>query len=225
MAKDNSFDASLVTLRRLFTAAERKILDASTTRSLAAAGEAQVKSVLKQARILRDKWRDLLDSQTRKVKRAKRPVAAKAVAGTTPANVRSRQKGDLLTAAVTRLEARVAELAGPKAPAAKPAPVATKPAAKQPKKLARKVARPVAPVSSITPRTISKKARQAGNRKSLELASVQGLNTSASKQRSASAMLKADRLKLKGITTRRAGHAQARVGRAQARRDQRNAGR
>ena len=222
MAKDQSFDASLATLRRLFTAAERKILDSSTTRSLAAAGEAQVKSVLKQARILRDKWRDLLDAQARKVKRAKRPVAAKTVAGTTPTNVRSRQKGDLLTAAVARLEARLTELTGAKSSPQTPAPKAV---AKPAKKLARKVARPVAPIASLTPRAISKKARQAGNRKSLEQAGVQGLKTSASAQRSASAALKAERLKLKGITTRRAGHAQARVGRAQARRDQRNAGR
>lgn len=221
MAKDQSFDASLATLRRLFTAAERKILDSSTTRSLTAAGEGQVKNVLKQARILRDKWRDLLDAQTRKVKRAKRPVTAKTVAGTTPTNERSRQKGDLLTAAVARLEARLAELTGAKAaPKAAPQPVA-----KRAKKVVGTVARPVESLASIAPRSISKKARQAGKRKSLEQVSVQGLKTSASKQRSASAALKADRLKLKGITTRRAGHAQARVGRAQARRDQRNAGR
>lgn len=223
MAKTHSFDVSLATLRRLFTAAERKILDSSTTRGLAAAGEAQVKQMLKQARILRDKWRGLLDAQARSTKRARKPAGLKATA-TAPANVRSRQKSDLLSQAVARLEARLAEFAG-----AKPVPAksqAVKPAAKKPlKKPAREAARPVAAITAVTPRSISKKARQAGARKSLEQVGVQGFNTTAAKQRSAVAALKADRLKMKGITTRRAGHAQARVGRAQARRDQRNAGR
>jgi len=157
MAKDQSFDASLATLRRLFTAAERKILDSSTTRSLTAAGERRSRACSSRRQILRDKWRDLLDAQTRKVKRAKRPVTAKTVAGTTPTNVRSRQKGDLLTAAVARLEARLAELTGAKAaPKAAPQPVA-----KQPKRASGKVARPVAPLASIAPRSIFQKG-QAG---------------------------------------------------------------
>lgn len=228
MAKAHPFDASLATLRRLFTAAERKILDSSTTRGLAAAGEAEVKQMLKQARILRDKWRGLLDSQARSTKRARKPAGLK-VAAAAPANVRSRQKSDLLTQAVARLEARLAEVTGGKQVAAKPAaakPQAAKLAAKKPAtKPARAAARPTAAITAVTPRSISKKARQAGARKSLEQVGVQGFNTSAAKQRSAAAVLKADRLKLKGITTRRAGHAQARVGRAQARRDQRNSGR
>lgn len=226
MATSRPFDASLATLRKLFTAAERKILDSSTTRGLAAAGEAQVKQMLKQARILRDKWRGLLDNQSRSTKRARRPAGLQAAA-TAPANVRSRQKTDLLAEAVARLEARLAEFTtGKQADAASTTPRGTKRVAKKSaKKPTPATARPVAVITAVTPRTISKKARQAGARKSLEQAGVQGFNTSAAKQRSAGAALKADRLKLKGITTRRAGHAQARVGRAQARRDQRNSGR
>jgi hypothetical protein len=226
MAKNQSFDASLATLRRLFTAAERKILDSSTTRSLAAASEAELKNVLRQARILRDKWRDLLDAQARKTKRVRRPAAAKAVAGAAPANVRSRQKNDLLTAAVTRLEGRLADFAPAKA-VEKAAPAAKAPVkrAKLAKKKPSKAAPSAIPAFAVTPRAISKKARQAGSRKALEMVGVQGLKTSAATQRSAAAALTAERLKIKGITTRRAGHAQARVGRAQARRDQRNASR
>jgi hypothetical protein len=227
MAFSDSFDTSLTTLRRLFTAAERKILDASTTRGLAAAGEAQVKQVLKQARILRDKWRGLLDAQSRSTKRARKPAGLTASA-TAPVNVRSRQKADLLTQAVVRLEKRLAGIAGARQPVAASTAPRRSPrrGAKKAVKVPAAAARPaVATITAPKPRSISKKARQAGTRKSLEDVGVQGFNTSAAKQRSAGAMLKAERLRLKGITTRRAGHTQARGGRAQARRDQRHAGR
>ena len=109
MAKNTSSGDSLATLRRLFTAAERKVLDATAPKALATAGEAQVKSLLRQARVLRDKWRDLLDKQARKTKRAaKKPGLFKATALTT-ANDRSRQKSDLLAAAVARVESRLGE--------------------------------------------------------------------------------------------------------------------
>ena len=49
------------------------------------------------------------------------------------------------------------------------------------------------------------------------------MRVTTAKQRKASAALKAERLKLKGVTTRRAGHAKVQGGRSQARRDGRNA--
>lgn len=73
--------------------------------------------------------------------------------------------------------------------------------------------------------TISKKARQAGVLKTLESVATQGLVVTRSGQRKAAAAVKANRLAMKGLTTRRAGHSQAQTGRKQARRDQRNAGR
>lgn len=78
---------------------------------------------------------------------------------------------------------------------------------------------------TISPKAISKKARQAGTLKALESVSMQGLSTTKSGQRKASAALKANRLAMKGLTTRRAGHSQAQTGRSQARRDERNASR
>ena len=226
MGKTSSSADSLATLRRLFTAAERKVLDATTPRSLATAGEAHVKSLLRQARLLRDKWRDLLDKQTRKTKRAVKKTGPFKVTGSTTANERSRQKGDLLAAAVARVESRLADirgaarLAAPSGPAERSAPASAARATR--KKPARKPA-VVRDVASVPVRAVSKKARRAGTLKAIESAGVQGLKTSPSTQRKVSAALKADRLKVKGITTRRAGHAQARVGRAQARRDGRNA--
>ena len=88
MGKTSSSADSLATLRRLFTAAERKVLDATTPRSLATAGEAHVKSLLRQARLLRDKWRDLLDKQARKTKRAVKKTGPFKATGSTTANER-----------------------------------------------------------------------------------------------------------------------------------------
>ena len=72
---------------------------------------------------------------------------------------------------------------------------------------------------------ISKKARQAGALKAVESVATQGLVATKSGQRKAAAAVKANRIAMKGLTTRRAGHSQAQTGRNQARRDQRNSGR
>ncbi len=76
-----------------------------------------------------------------------------------------------------------------------------------------------------TASSISKKARQAGVLKTLESVATQGLVATKAGQRKAAAAVKANRLAMKGLTTRRAGHSQAQTGRKQARRDQRNSGR
>lgn len=72
---------------------------------------------------------------------------------------------------------------------------------------------------------ISKKARQAGVLKALESVTTQGLVATKTGQRKAAAAVKANRVAMKGLSTRRAGHSQAQTGRSQARRDQRNSGR
>ena len=87
----------------LFTAAERKILDSSFGTALANATHTQIDAAAKQARVLRDKWRDLTAGQGRKTKRAAAPVKA--------ANNRSNEKADVFHAAVERLEKRLGELA------------------------------------------------------------------------------------------------------------------
>jgi hypothetical protein len=90
-------------LHELFTAAEKKILDSSFGTALADATHTQIEAAAKQARVLRDKWRDLTAGQGRKTKRAAAPVSA--------ANSRSNEKADVFHAAVERLEKRLGELA------------------------------------------------------------------------------------------------------------------
>ena len=87
----------------LFTAAERKILDSSFGQALSSATHTQIDAAAKQARVLRDKWRDLTAGQGRKTKRAAAPVKA--------ANSRSNEKADVFHGAVERLEKRLGELA------------------------------------------------------------------------------------------------------------------
>ena len=72
---------------------------------------------------------------------------------------------------------------------------------------------------------MAKKTPKPKPKSKLLKAATQGLSTTKDVQRKASAALKADRLAMKGLTTRRVGHAQAQTGRSQARRDGRNASR
>lgn len=90
-------------LRDLFTAAEKKVLDSSFGTALANATHTQLDAATKQARLLRDKWRDLTAGQGRKTKRT-----AGSAAG---ANSRSHEKADVFHEAVERLEKRLGELA------------------------------------------------------------------------------------------------------------------
>jgi hypothetical protein len=224
MAAKDSLETAVTKLRHLFSAAERRVLDSAVATSLADTGEKQLKALLGQARGLRDKWRDLVGAQTRQTKRGGKRVGPYPVAATVATNQRSRDKTDLFSAAVAQIEARLAELTGT-APGKVAKPTAAKVAKPAAKRVTKRAQAPVASPASLTSRAISRKARQAGTLEKLESAGVQGLKVSAASQRRAKAALKADRLKLKGITTRRAGHTQARGGRAQARRDGRNAGR
>lgn len=102
-------------VRDLFTSAERAVLESTAGNALVAASRKQLDAALAQARALRDKWRDLHASQARVTKRS-------AAAGHA-ANARSRDKSDMFTAAVERVQARLAELglvpAGGKASATK----------------------------------------------------------------------------------------------------------
>ena len=111
MAKSSSVPG-LDRVRELFTSAERAVLEATAGSTLLAASRKQVEKTLAQARSLRDKWRDLHAGQARTTKRS-------AAAGPA-ANARSREKADMFTAAIERLQARLAELGLGTAPA-KPA--------------------------------------------------------------------------------------------------------
>ena len=244
MATRNPIEASIAELRSLFTTGERKILDSSTGKALTTATERQVKDLLRQCRTLRDKWRDLVGDQTRKVKRDGRVGASRGT--TTPANDRSRQKHSLLSNVVAHLETHLGGITGQsRSPAAgatatKPAPKssAAKKASKSPiaggsaarvsgtKTATAKAAKASASrpgTTASTAKSVSRKARQAGTIKALESSALSGLRTTKAGQQKASAALKAERLKLKGVTTRRAGHAQVQGSRSQARRDGRNA--
>jgi hypothetical protein len=230
MATRDPLESSITKLRSLFTSAERKVLDSSTVKKLAAASEREVKDLLRQCRTLRDKWRDLIGDQARTVKQSNKRVAATRVTAATPTNERSRQKHGLFRDAVANIEAHLAAITG--AAPAKTAPAKKKPTAKgaatktvaAARTATQKTSSAKAAKSGVTAtRAVSRKARQAGAIKALESSAVSSLHTSKSGQRKATAALKAERLKLKGVTTRRAGHTQVQGARAQARRDGRNA--
>jgi hypothetical protein len=101
----------------LLDAAERKVVDASQGRALAAATQAQLGALIGQARALRDKWRDQFRSQRRTTQRT---AAARGVGG----NDRSHEKSELFADVLGRLEAQLAAIGGTVAAAVK---AATKP--------------------------------------------------------------------------------------------------
>lgn len=179
------------------TAAERKLLDGTLGRSLAAATSKQLQATMAKARTLRDKWRDLFNRQMKASKRGGR--------GGEQVNSRSLDKADLFAAAVRRIEARLAELAGALAPSAAEPAASTRPAKAPPKPV---VTKPVK----------SKKARQAGALKAVA-AGGSAVGYDPRKQRSAKASATATRIKLDGLSTRRRGHTLAAGKRKQARRD------
>jgi len=85
------------------TAAEQRVLDSTVGTALASATRNQLQAAIKQARTLRDKWRDLFNRQSIATKKGSaRP--------NDPANTRSLEKAELFGAAVKRLEARIDEL-------------------------------------------------------------------------------------------------------------------
>lgn len=98
----------------LLDAAERKVVDASQGRALAAATQAQLGTLIAQARSLRDKWRDQFRSQRRTTQRT---AAARGVGG----NDRSHEKSALFADVLGRFEARLAEIGGTVAAAVKAA--------------------------------------------------------------------------------------------------------
>jgi hypothetical protein len=98
----------------LLDAAERKVVDASQGRALAAATQAQLGTLIAQARSLRDKWRDQFRSQRRTTQRT---AAARGVGG----NDRSHEKSELFADVLGRFEARLAEIGGTVAAAVKAA--------------------------------------------------------------------------------------------------------
>jgi|688.fasta_scaffold520326_2 hypothetical protein len=148
MAKSSVVGFDLKTIRAMLTAAERKVFDSSLGKEIAAAGRAELQAAIRQARTLRDKWRDLYAKQTRTTKRTTN-------AGTAT-NDRSREKSELFAGALQRLEARLVEVG-----------TAAKTAVKSVKKAAVKaVAAPAAKkgVNLEVARPVTKRVRTAGHR-------------------------------------------------------------
>lgn len=228
-------------IRDLFTAAERKILDSSFGSALSRATHDQVQAAARQARILRDKWRDLSASQARKTKRA--------AGAASPANARSHEKADAFHGAVERFEKRLAEAVAavgatiggrglnhrakardkkiasratrrttprPEKPAAVVAPAPLpKPAASPPAAPRAKAKAVAAPVRA---RAISKKAR-VGRGALASPTGQQAIGLDRAAQRSARSAAKAGTYALGGATKRRSSHLVATTKRNQARRD------
>ena len=205
----------------LLTKAEKSFLDSSIGQSLAKATHVQVQAAAKQARVLRKKWRDLYESQMRSTKRT-------AGAATRPTNARSLEKHNLFSAAVIRLEKRLAELASAvtSSPISKSLAKKTVAASKKVGLVAKRVK--VAAQAKIAPRAkiaarVSARASRAAVRADLSaLSTTQAIQFDRVKQRSALTAAKAGRIKQEGLGTRRLGHAAARGKRTQARRDTRS---
>ena len=205
----------------LLTKAEKSFLDSSIGQSLAKATHVQVQAAAKQARVLRKKWRDLHESQMRSTKRT-------AGAATRPTNARSLEKHNLFSAAVIRLEKRLAELASlvTSSPVSKSLAKKTVAASKKVGLVAKRVK--VAAQAKIAPRAkiaarVSARASRAAVRADLSaLSTTQAIQFDRVKQRSALTAAKAGRIKQEGLGTRRLGHAASRGKRAQARRDTRS---
>jgi len=225
MAKTTSRPAAGID--SLLTSAEKKVLDGTLAASLAAATRAQLQAARKQARSLRDKWRDLFSRQTISTKRT--PDRSR-----DQSNTRSKEKADLFGDAVKRIEARLLELVEGVSAAVK----GTKPAAKakaKPKaspaasKAATAESKQAAAAGSVsqgkkrpTKPTISKKSRQAGKRHALAASGTgQAISFDVKKQRSANTEAKAALIKFDGQSTRRKGFVVAKTKRKQARRDSR----
>ena len=205
----------------LLTKAEKIFLDSSIGQSLAKATHVQVQAAAKQARVLRKKWRDLHESQMRSTKRT-------AGAATRPTNARSLEKHNLFSAAVIRLEKRLAELASlvTSSPVSKSLAKKTVAASKKVGLVAKRVK--VAAQAKIAPRAknaarVSARASRAAVRADLSaLSTTQAIQFDRVKQRSALTAAKAGRIKQEGLGTRRLGHAASRGKRTQARRDTRS---
>lgn len=199
--------------RTLLTGAEKKVFHSSFGAALAKHTHAQVQAAVKQARILRNKWRDLHASQSRTAKRSGRATAA--------ANVRTREKHDLLADVVARFEKRLDELKAAVSSAVHPAPAPAK-TATAPQKKATKPARKTAAAKPAA--AASKKASRRVTAGLTETPTAQVVQFDRSKQRAAKTAAKASRIKRGGQTTQRLGHTAASGRRAQRRRDIRSRG-
>lgn len=198
--------------RAILTAAEKKFFDSSFGAALAKHTHTQVEAAAKQARILRNKWRDLYQSQGRSAKRAGRATEA--------ANARTRDKHDILAGVVERFEKRLAELRAAVGAAGQEIAkvAAVKPAAKaaSKSKTSKRVAKPTA--------VKSKKASRRVTSGVAEPSTNQAVRFDRSQQRSALTAAKASRIKRGGQGTQRLGHMAASGRRAQKRRDIRSRG-
>jgi hypothetical protein len=205
----------------LLTKAEKSFLDSSIGQSLAKATHVQVQAAAKQARVLRKKWRDLYESQMRSTKRT-------AGAATRPTNARSLEKHNLFSAAVIRLEKRLAELASAvtSSPISKSLAKKTVAASKKVGLVAKRVKAAaqakIAPRAKIAARVSARASRAAVRADLSALSTTQAIQFDRVKQRSALTAAKAGRIKQEGLGTRRLGHAASRGKRAQARRDTRS---
>lgn len=191
--------------RALLTGAEKKFFNSSFGATLAKHSHAQVEAAVKQARILRNKWRDLYASQSRTAKRSGQATAA--------ANVRTREKHDLLADVVARFEKRLEELKAAVSSSARPA--ATKAAAATPKKPTKSARK----ILTQAERRISKKASRRVTAGLAAAPAAQLVTFDRAKQRKATSAAKASRIKRSGQGTQRLGHTAASGRRAQRRRD------
>lgn len=208
----------------MLTTAERTFLESSFGSSVEKASEQMLRSAIRKARDLRDKWLDAFTRQNRANKRARGP-AVKGALGTpiapSPSNLRSREKADLFDGALRRLEERLRAILAPAPAAPQAVPAVSAKPARSGRSSKQSGKRSVA-LKKAT------KAAAGRSRKALDAATLatrsvaasgQRVKTDLTGQRAAKAAARKARANLQGLATHRNAHSAARVRRAQARRD------
>lgn len=235
-------------VRSLLTSAERKLLESSVGSSMEQATEKMLKTAVRRARELRDKWLEKFARQNRTTKRG-RGREVKGGLGTpatsSTSNIRSREKAELFDGALRRFEERLRMLLEPAKPAeASPArpsgSKSTKPrtgagsgrkAGGVKGKRATGADGSVVTAGRVAARAKGAKAAKPRSKKAPATATLatrstvgsgQLVRADAAGQRSAKAAARKARENLQGLAIHRNAHAAARVRRAQARRDGRS---
>jgi hypothetical protein len=230
---------ALAKAKQLCTASELQLVESSRRPEVARLGVSQLKSKIQRARKLRDKWRDMHEKQRRRAQQQGSRV--------TKGETRSRQKAELFSDVLNRLEGQLKKIDAPDAGSGKTASKPTSRPSKKERSEAHRQARaqtrkqldakreeaqrppsgaaaPETQPAKVRPKKAIKKGKASKKRaKRPERPSAPPASDPKPTQRTAAkTAAKRDRIKVSGLTTRTRGHVSARGKRSQTRRDKRN---
>lgn len=229
--------------RALLNESESRLVASSRGAALTSASVGDLRKKIARARTLRDKWRDVYETQRRGTQQARTSRA-----GT--ANRRSREKSEVFAAALARFEARLEKVHasgsssdGGRRAARPPRQKRTRQHRQERSRTKRTLAHQVAeresaeawsalaslppmqtrmPAKKKTAKAKKKKTKKAGASRSKKAAVARPSRLAKTKARDQSRSAAArHRTRMSGLTTRIRGHVSGRGKRAQARRDRR----